>query len=584
MASNRCVAVLLGVALTSPTVAIAQVADLFAGPVRRVPSSALVLARQSVSRPPQVAVDGQTIHIAWCEGFVHYLRSRDGGRTFEPVRVLDESANCRTVAVTVDRDDLVLGWIRTARPGEGEWATLVSRLPAGDGTSFTPATTIPQQSGTPYGLALAAGGGRLHALTSSSFVDHQSSSDGGRTWSQPRRLADYTRQSFGNRARYVEPAVAAGPDGQIYAVWRTVVDLRWNGTMPEMAVYMARSLDDGATFSEPERLRKVGRGIYPSDLDLIDVGVRGDEVLVSWLDFVGDSDNGPRRQHGIRSTDAGVTWGPVIVEEEDVDGFSAGLNGNVPVLVPITEPDGDRYRLWKYASLFLFERNPLPTRTRAVAPAYPPEAERIRARGLVSLLVTIDAMGHVAGARSIRASAVGSQSASADTSRTARDAMVASAVAAARQWEFEAPGDGAAAVWMDVAFDRGQIPRVVAYDGVSDFGSVPGRFVTGAVRCPGRQSAATSQPVRDLGPPVQTKNVNPVYPIEARQLSLRGEVVLEAVVEIDGRITFARVIRGPAQFYQAAIGAACQWEFEPALQNGVPVPVVISATMQFTPR
>jgi protein TonB len=44
----------------------------------------------------------------------------------------------------------------------------------------------------------------------------------------------------------------------------------------------------------------------------------------------------------------------------------------------------------------------------------------------------------------------------------------------------------------------------------------------------------------------------------------------------------ARVLRSIALLDQAALEAVRQWEFTPTLLNGVPVPVIMTVTVNFT--
>ena len=48
------------------------------------------------------------------------------------------------------------------------------------------------------------------------------------------------------------------------------------------------------------------------------------------------------------------------------------------------------------------------------------------------------------------------------------------------------------------------------------------------------------------------------------------------------RVQDARVLRSIPLLDQAALDAVKQWEFTPTLLNGVPVPVIMTVTVQFT--
>jgi protein TonB len=63
---------------------------------------------------------------------------------------------------------------------------------------------------------------------------------------------------------------------------------------------------------------------------------------------------------------------------------------------------------------------------------------------------------------------------------------------------------------------------------------------------------------------------------------VQGVVILEAVIGVDGRVSDARILRSIPLLDQAAIDAVQQWEYTPTMLNGVPVPVIMTVTVQFT--
>jgi protein TonB len=93
------------------------------------------------------------------------------------------------------------------------------------------------------------------------------------------------------------------------------------------------------------------------------------------------------------------------------------------------------------------------------------------------------------------------------------------------------------------------------------------------------------QPVRvggNIKPPTKIKNVPPVYPPIAQSARVQGVVIIEATIGPNGRVTDARVLRSIPLLDQAALDAVKQWEFTPTLLNGVPVPVIMTVTVNFT--
>jgi TonB family protein len=94
---------------------------------------------------------------------------------------------------------------------------------------------------------------------------------------------------------------------------------------------------------------------------------------------------------------------------------------------------------------------------------------------------------------------------------------------------------------------------------------------SGAVRVGGR-----------IAPPQKTKDVRPVYPEIARAARVQGVVIMEVTVGVDGKVTDAKVLRSIPLLDAAALDAVKRWEFAPTLLKGVPVPIIMTVTVQFT--
>jgi protein TonB len=83
--------------------------------------------------------------------------------------------------------------------------------------------------------------------------------------------------------------------------------------------------------------------------------------------------------------------------------------------------------------------------------------------------------------------------------------------------------------------------------------------------------------------PKKIKDVKPVYPVMARSAGVAGAVTIEATIGPDGKVIDAKVVRSIPLLDQAALDAVRQWEYTPPLRNGVPVPVLVTVTINFTP-
>jgi TonB family protein len=120
-------------------------------------------------------------------------------------------------------------------------------------------------------------------------------------------------------------------------------------------------------------------------------------------------------------------------------------------------------------------------------------------------------------------------------------------------------------------------------------GGVPGGVEGGVIETPTRAPAVSADgkvaPVRvggNIPPPTKVRDVKPVYPEEARQARVQGVVIVEATIDEAGKVSNVRILRSIPLFDQAALDAVKQWEFTPTLVNGVPVPVIMTATVNFT--
>jgi protein TonB len=81
--------------------------------------------------------------------------------------------------------------------------------------------------------------------------------------------------------------------------------------------------------------------------------------------------------------------------------------------------------------------------------------------------------------------------------------------------------------------------------------------------------------------PQKLRHVPPLYPAIAQQAGVEGKVIVEAIIGTDGRVREARVVVSKPLLDDAALSAVRQWVFTPTLLNGVPVPVIMTVTVQF---
>jgi protein TonB len=124
---------------------------------------------------------------------------------------------------------------------------------------------------------------------------------------------------------------------------------------------------------------------------------------------------------------------------------------------------------------------------------------------------------------------------------------------------------------------------------IPTFGAPSGGFGPGVnlgreaapVPPPPVQPQKPMRPGGDIREPVKVKHVPPVYPQIAINARISGRVVIDAVIGIDGVVREARILSGVPLLNQAALDAVKQWRYTPTTLNSVPVPVIMTVTVQF---
>lgn len=95
-----------------------------------------------------------------------------------------------------------------------------------------------------------------------------------------------------------------------------------------------------------------------------------------------------------------------------------------------------------------------------------------------------------------------------------------------------------------------------------------------------------AKPIRvggNIRAPRKELDVKPVYPVSMREAGREGLVPLEAVIGLEGTVTYVRVLSAQVHpdFAIAAVDAVRQWRFSPTLLNGTPVEVVMTVSVKF---
>jgi protein TonB len=88
----------------------------------------------------------------------------------------------------------------------------------------------------------------------------------------------------------------------------------------------------------------------------------------------------------------------------------------------------------------------------------------------------------------------------------------------------------------------------------------------------------------DVKAPERIRYVPPVYPEIAANANVGGVVIINALIDDEGNVVQAKVIRSVPLLDQASLDAVLQWKYVPTRVNGVAVPVVMTVTVNFSLR
>ena len=138
---------------------------------------------------------------------------------------------------------------------------------------------------------------------------------------------------------------------------------------------------------------------------------------------------------------------------------------------------------------------------------------------------------------------------------------------------------------------RGTVASTGFGDGVAISPGSSGEGTRGMIKPGGFETAAAGAEApkpkqADAPPAVQPVVIlakpDPVYPDEARKLGIEGEVLLEVIFPASGRVQVVQVTKGLGHgLDEAAVRAAQQIRFKPALEDGKPVDFPATLHIEF---
>jgi TonB family protein len=246
---------------------------------------------------------------------------------------------------------------------------------------------------------------------------------------------------------------------------------------------------------------------------------------------------------------------------------------------PVTGPDGNSYKVGGSV--------PQPILTKGSTAKFTDDAIRRGAAGIVTLEFVVKPDGKVDQVRVLKsvpsldeaAKAALKQSRYEPTLVNGRPAPVLAVAAMSFTWR----RDPMPATYLDMA---------AFYYKHRHYGSAEGllNLAQNAIRDEAKAFGTTPAdgPPR-WGPgtvtePRKLKGVPPVYPPVAESARIQGAVVVDAIIDVEGNVKGARVVRSVPPLDQAAVDAVRQWKYTPARLNGAPMECIMSVTVTFKLR
>jgi TonB family protein len=209
---------------------------------------------------------------------------------------------------------------------------------------------------------------------------------------------------------------------------------------------------------------------------------------------------------------------------------------------------------------------------RRVNPLYPAEASGRGIEAAVTVRLTIAQTGDVVDVKTVKWRLAFEKDIE-DPNYWAskpQEPFVVAAEDAARQWKFS-PTDQQVSVSVLFTFRERR-----------DGAPVPATAMAAARILDGGAPAPTVVRVGGgIKAPQKVRDVQPMYPDDARAAHVAGVVVLEARIATDGAIADAKILRSIPMLDEAALQAVKQWRYTPTLLNGDPVEVLMTVTVNF---
>jgi TonB family protein len=123
-----------------------------------------------------------------------------------------------------------------------------------------------------------------------------------------------------------------------------------------------------------------------------------------------------------------------------------------------------------------------------------------------------------------------------------------------------------------------------ASDGASG-DALPGVISSATMAAPAAPEIRPEGPIVKGGVVAEPKLIYralPVYPLNAKQAGITGDVVVKTSIDQKGNVVDMHVVSGPLMLRQAALDALRRWRYEPSKLDGQPISVQMLVTIKFS--
>jgi protein TonB len=119
----------------------------------------------------------------------------------------------------------------------------------------------------------------------------------------------------------------------------------------------------------------------------------------------------------------------------------------------------------------------------------------------------------------------------------------------------------------------------------SNGNALPGIISSSSMAAPAAPEIRSEGPVVTGGKVAEPRLLSsamPVYPQNAKQAGIGGDVIIKTTIDQKGSVVDMHVVSGPLMLRQAALDALKRWRYEPSKLDGQPIAVQMLVTIKFT--